>query len=50
MAGWLRDWFRTYDAEHLQEITVTEHYLPAPVMNTLIVLLTVPEDELYDDE
>jgi len=34
----------------LQHTPITEHYLPAPVMDTLIVLLTVPEEEFYIDD
>ena len=43
-----REWFRTYDRDSLERLPVTEHYLPAPVMDTLLVLLTVPEDELFE--
>jgi hypothetical protein len=25
---------------------VNEHYLPIPILKTLVVLLTIPEDEL----
>jgi hypothetical protein len=41
-----RHWFKTYDNAELESVSVTEHYLPVPVMDTLIVLLTIPEDEL----
>lgn len=40
-------WFRTYEDEDLQEIPVTEHYLPVPVMKTLLVLLAASEDDLF---
>ncbi len=43
-------WLRTYDKDHLEGLPVTEHYLPVPVMDTLVVLLTVPEDELVPDD
>lgn len=49
-SGWGRDWFRIYDDDLSQRLPVIESYLPAPVMNTLIVLLTIPEDELEDDD
>lgn len=45
----VREWFRTYSREHLELLPVTEDYIPAPVMETLVVLLTVPEDELFSD-
>jgi hypothetical protein len=44
------DWFRTYDREHLEEIAVTESYLPVPSMETLLVLLTIDEDDLMKDD
>jgi hypothetical protein len=40
-------WFQTYERTRLQRLPVTEHFLPVPVMDTLIILLTIPEDELY---
>jgi hypothetical protein len=47
--SFINEWFRTYDRERLDHRSVTEQYLPVPSMGTLIVLLTIPEDELYDD-
>ena len=52
--AYARDWFKIFDRDDLAQISVTEHFLPVPVMQTLIVLLTIPEDELerisnYDD-
>lgn len=47
--AYVREWFRTYSREHLELVPVTEHYIPAPVMETLVVLLTVPEEELFPD-
>jgi hypothetical protein len=41
-----RHWFKTFDRTDLEGVSVTEHYMPVPVMDTLIVLLTIPEDEL----
>ncbi len=43
-----RPWFRTDDKDHL--LPVTEHDLPVRVMDTLVVLLTVPEDELFAND
>ena len=42
-----RDWFKTYGPAE-KDITVWEHYLPVPIMDTLVVLLTVAEKELFD--
>jgi Zn-dependent peptidase ImmA (M78 family) len=41
-----RQWFKTYDRTELEQISVNEHYLPIPVLETLVILLTIPEDEL----
>jgi hypothetical protein len=43
------DWFQTFRSEDLQFLPVFEHYLPIPVINTMLVVLTVPEDELFPD-
>ena len=40
-----KDWFRTYDRDDLDALHVDEHYLAVPIMNTLVVLLSIPEDE-----
>ncbi len=48
-SGWASDWFQIYDADR-QRLPVEEHFLPAPVMDTLIVLLYVPEEELDQDD
>jgi len=47
--AYLREWFRTYDRDRLESLPVTEHHLPVSVMETLVVLLTIPEDELFPD-
>lgn len=49
-AGWARDWFRIYNDDLRARLPVTESYLPAPVMDTMLVVLTIPEDELWDDD
>ncbi len=41
-----RQWFKTYDRTELEQVSVNEHYLPIPILETLVVLLTIPEDEL----
>ncbi|QDU57528.1 ImmA/IrrE family metallo-endopeptidase [Aeoliella mucimassa] len=48
--GVVGDWFRTYDATSLESTYVCEHYFSIPVMNSLLVLLTVDEDDLADEE
>lgn len=45
-----REWFRTYDRDDLVGVHVTEHFLPVPSMETLVILLTVPEDALPEDD
>ncbi len=49
-AGWARDWFRIYDTDLARRLPVTESYLPVRVMDTLIAVLSIPEDELCDDD
>jgi len=49
-SGWARDWFRIYDDDLARRLPVTESYLPARIMDTMIVVISIPEDELYDDE
>lgn len=41
-----KHWFKVYDRADLGMLSVTEHFVPVPIMDTLIVLLTIPEDEL----
>ncbi|MBX3323919.1 MAG: ImmA/IrrE family metallo-endopeptidase [Phycisphaeraceae bacterium] len=48
--GWARDWFRIYNDDLRARLPVTESYLPVRVMDTLVVMLSVPEDELWDDD
>lgn len=40
------EWFKTYDRTELGQVSVTEHYQPIPILDTLVVLLTIPEDEI----
>jgi hypothetical protein len=42
-----RHWFRTFDRAHLYDLTVTEAFLPVPVMQTLLAFLTIREQDLY---
>lgn len=48
--GVVGDWFRTYDATSRESIFVYEHYFSIPVMNSLLVLLTLDEDDLAQEE
>lgn len=48
--GLLRNWFEIYDREDLYKVVLQEEYTPVPMMNTLLVLLTVDEDDLFEDE
>jgi IrrE N-terminal-like domain len=41
-----KHWFKTFDRTELAMVSLTEHFLPVPIMKTLIVLLTIPQDEL----
>jgi hypothetical protein len=41
-------WFWIYGAAEKKNLKVTEHYLPVPIMNTFLVLLTISEEELFD--
>ena len=41
-------WFWVYGLAQGKNLTVTEHYLPVPIMNTFLVLLTLSEEELFD--
>lgn len=44
-----KEWFRTYGRDQLDNLHVDEHFIPVPSMGTLVVLLSVPEDEIYQD-
>ena len=41
-----RCWFQLY-RDHLEDVVLTEHFLPVPVMNTLVVLLTLSEGDFF---
>lgn len=47
-SSFVKEWFRTYEKHHLDDIPASECYLPVSSMETLVVLLTIPEDELYN--
>jgi hypothetical protein len=44
-----RDWCQTYDCNRASEAPVDEYYYGVPSMQTLLVLLTVAEDDLFPD-
>ncbi len=46
----LGSWFETYDRDHLDDVLVTEQYLPIPVMGTVLVLVTMDEPDFFDEE
>lgn len=48
-AGWARDWFRMYDEDRARTLPVDESYLPVRVMDTLIAVVSIPEDELVEE-
>ncbi len=45
-----RQWFRTFDRDNVETVHVEEHYLPVPSLSTLVAILSIPEDELEQDE
>lgn len=45
-----RAWCQTYDNDRAAEAPVYEYYYGVPSMQTLLVLLTVPEEELFPDQ
>ncbi len=44
-----QDWCQTYDCDRASEAPVDEYYYAVPSMQTLLVLLTVPEEDLFPD-
>jgi hypothetical protein len=44
------DWCQTYDNDRASRAPVFEHYFAVPPTQTLLVLLTIPEDELFSDD
>jgi hypothetical protein len=50
--GLARHWFQMFGdrANELHDVLVSEEYLPVPVMNTLVVLLTMDEEDVYPEE
>jgi hypothetical protein len=48
--GYARHWFQTYEHEHLESVYVTEEYVPVHVLGTLLVLLTMDENDVSPDD
>jgi len=47
----LGDWFEAYErTDKYHDVEVTEHFLPVPIMETLVVLLTIDFDALFLNE
>jgi hypothetical protein len=45
-----RDWCQTYDNDRAARAPIYEHFFGVPPTQTLLVLLTIPEDELFPDD
>ncbi len=45
-----RAWCQTFDNDRAANAPVTEHYFGVPPTQTLLILLTIPEEELYPDD
>ena len=45
-----RDWCQTYENDRAADAPIYEYYYGVPSMRTLLVLLTVPEEELFPDD
>jgi hypothetical protein len=50
MEGQVGDWFETYGREGRDELWLQEEYFPVPVTDTLMVLLTLDESDIADDD
>jgi Zn-dependent peptidase ImmA (M78 family) len=49
--GMARHWFEMYEREdELHDVYVAQEFLPVQVMNTLVVLLTLDDDDLFKDD
>jgi hypothetical protein len=44
-----RTWCQTYDNDRAASAPVYEYYYGIPSMETMLVLLTIPEEELFSD-
>jgi Zn-dependent peptidase ImmA (M78 family) len=48
--GTVSHWFQTYDRDYLDLLSLTEQYLPVRSMDTLVVVLTMDEDDVFPGE
>lgn len=48
--GTVSDWFQTFSREDLDDVYVHEEYIPVPSMGTLLVLLTIDESDVFQDD
>lgn len=49
--GMARHWFEMYDrGDELHDVYVSQEFLPVQVMKTLMVLLTLDDDDLFKDD
>jgi hypothetical protein len=46
----VKHWFETYQREELGDIVLSEEYHPVRVMGTMLVLLTIAEEDLFPDD
>jgi len=49
-SSFAKHWFRTYDRAELDHLHVDEHYIPVASMGTVVVLLSIPEEQLLVDD
>ncbi len=45
-----REWCQTFDNGRAARAPVSEHYFGVPSAQTLLVLLTIPEEDLFEDD
>ena len=45
-----RAWCQTFDNDRAADAPVSEHYFGVPPTRTLLVLLTIPEEEMFPDD
>lgn len=45
-----REWCQTFDNDRAARASVSEHYFGVPSAQTLLVLLTIPEEDLFEDD
>lgn len=48
--GKARDWFTIYDEDRIDDLYVTEEYIPVKYMETLAVLLTIEENDFEEED